>query len=221
MIERTTPSIARRLLQYAAGLICMALGVVLIRKADIGISPLSAIPAAVANITDFTLGNTSIAFHVLCTAGQLILLKKATVKALLTLPLAVGFGYLIDLLMFLLGPEPSFLPVRIIFCMAGIVLSGLGIAMIVGADLMLPAPDAFLREVSVFFRRPLSQVKTLGDILWVAITVVIELLTIKHLRCVGIGTVLSMLLTGRSVGLFQRLFPAFDLPPFSFHKKAG
>lgn len=202
---------ARRAAQYAAGLICMALGVVLIRKANIGISPLSAIPAAVSNVTSLTLGNTSILFHILCTIGQLILIRGIRLKAVLTLPLAFGFGYLIDLLMFLLGPEPRLIPVRILLCLIGIVVSGLGIALIVGADLMLPAPDAFLREASVFFRRPLSQVKTIGDILWVAVTAVIELLTVGRLNCVGPGTVASMLLTGRCVGLFQKLFPGIDL----------
>ncbi len=203
--------VARRAVQYAAGLICMALGVVLIRKANIGISPLSAIPAAVSNVTSLTLGNTSIIFHIFCTLGQLILLRGIRLKAVLTLPLAFGFGYLIDLLMFLLGPEPRSIPLRIILCLVGIIASGLGIALIVGADLMLPAPDAFLREASVFFNRPLSQVKTIGDIIWVAITAVIELLTVGRLNCVGIGTVASMLLTGRFVGLFQRLFPGIDL----------
>lgn len=210
--------VLRRAVQYTAGLICMALGVVLIRKANIGISPLSAIPAAVSNVTSLTLGNTSIIFHILCTVGQLILIRDIRLKAILTLPLAFGFGYLIDLLMFLLGPEPRLIPVRVILCFIGILASGLGIALIVGANLMLPAPDAFLREASVFFKRPLSQVKTIGDIIWVVITAIIELLTVGRLSCVGIGTVASMLLTGRTVGMFQKLFPCIDL---SSAKRAG
>jgi uncharacterized membrane protein YczE len=210
--------LTRRLPQYFLGLVLMALGVVLIKKADIGISPLSAIPAAVSNITPFTLGNTTIAFHFVCVLLQIILRGRITVKAALTLPLAVAFGYIIDLFM-LLPLGAMSLPMKCLVCLAGIAFTALGIVTIVGADLMLPAPDAFLRQASEKFGKPLSTVKVIGDVTWVAITLAIELIASHRVVSIGIGTVVSMLLTGKLVGVFNRLMPWLRMKPTSFDRK--
>lgn len=197
----------RRLLQYFIGLLVMALGVVLIKRAEIGISPLSAIPAAVSNITPFTLGNTTIAFHICCVILQVAVVRKIDLKTVLILPLAVVFGYIIDLLMFLLPMQGMGLALRCAVSFGGIVATGLGIVIIVGADLMLPAPDAFLRAVSGKFGIPLSRVKIAGDALWVVITLAIELISSGRVVSIGVGTVLSVLLTGKFVGLWGKWLP--------------
>jgi len=189
------------------GLFIMAFGVVLIRKAELGMSPISAIPAAIANITPFTLGNTSIGFHVLCVILQIILVRKITLKTVLLLPLAVVFGYIIDLYMFILNPGVMAFWCRIILCLFGIVFTALGIVIVVSVDLMLPAPDAFLLAASRYFEKSLSQVKIIGDISWVFIAAVIELLNMGTIASVGIGTLASMYLTGKLVGVFKKHLP--------------
>lgn len=212
-------NLKRRLPQYFLGLIVMALGVVLIKRAEIGISPLSAIPAAVSNITPFTLGNTTIAFHVCCVIFQIIVVGKVDVKTVLILPLAVVFGCMIDLLMLLLPLHGMHWTLCFIVSFGGIVLTGLGIVVIVGADLMLPAPDAFLRAVSAKYNVPLSRVKIAGDALWVVITLAIELIASGRVVSIGVGTVLSVLLTGRFVGVFNRLLPGLKMEPTDANKK--
>ena len=185
----------------------MALGVVFIKKAELGMSPISAIPAAIANITPFTLGNTSIGFHVLCVIFQIMLVRKITLKTVLILPLAVVFGYIIDLYMFILNPGIMAYWYRIVLCLSGIVFTALGIVIIVSVDLMLPAPDAFLLAASRYFERPLGQVKIIGDISWVLIAAIIEILNMGTIVSVGIGTLVSMYLTGKLVGVFKRHLP--------------
>lgn len=221
LFREAAMNLKRRLPQYFLGLLAMALGVVLIKRAEIGISPLSAIPAAVSNITPFTLGNTTIAFHVCCVLLQVLVVRKVDVKTVLILPLAVVFGYIIDLFMFLLPLSGMALWLRVLVCFAGIVFTGLGIVVIVGADLMLPAPDAFLRAVSARFRVPLSKVKIAGDALWVVITLVIELVSSGRIVSIGVGTVLSVLLTGKFVGVFNRLFPGLTMAPTAAGRKEG
>ena len=208
-------NLKRRLPQYIAGLILMAVGVVLIKRAALGISPLSAIPDAVANITPFTLGNMTIAFHALCVLMQIIVEKRVTLKTVLTLPLAVAFGYVIDLFMLLIALPSDSLWLRAAACFGGIVVTGLGIVMIVGADLMLPAPDAFLRAVSATYSQPLSRVKTVGDVVWVVLTIAIDLIFSGRIISVGIGTVFSALLTGKFVGWWNSLLPGLKMEPTS------
>jgi len=192
---------------YILGLFVMAFGVVLIRKAELGMSPISAIPAAIANITPFTLGNASIGFHVLCIILQLILVRKITIKTVLLLPLAVAFGYIIDLYMFVLDIGAIAYWHRIVLSLFGIVFTALGIVIIVSVNLMLPAPDAFLLAASRHFNRPLSRVKITGDIIWVFVAAIIEFFYMGTIVSVGIGTLISMYLTGKLVGVFKKHLP--------------
>ena len=197
----------RQLPQYIIGLFVMAFGIVLIKKAATGVSPVSVIPAALANITPLTFGNTTILFQVFCFLLILAVQRKIDVKTILILPVALVFGYIIDLYMYLLafGLMPVWLCYLI--CLAGIAATALGIVIIVGANLMLPAPDALLRTISAKYRQPLSRIKMAGDAAYVVIAILIELIFLHRVfspDCVWIGTILSVLLTGRLVGVFGR-----------------
>lgn len=203
----------RQLPQYIIGLFVMALGIVLIKKAGTGVSPVSVIPAALSNITPLTFGNTTIIFQVICFLLIILVQWKINVKTILILPVAIVFGYIIDLYMFLLqfGDMPVLL--CYIICLLGIALTALGIVIIVGANLMLPSPDALLRTISAKFNQPLSRIKMAGDATYVVIAIIIELIFLHRVfsqECVWIGTVLSVLLTGRLVGVFGKCFPWLD-----------
>ena len=206
-------NLKRRLPQYLIGLIVMASGVVFIKKAEIGISPLSAIPVALSNLTPFTLGNMTILFHTFCMLMTFMVQRRVSLKAVLLLPLAILFGYIIDLLMFIYAMPELSLVIRFIVSFGGIILSGFGIVLIAGADLMLPAPDALLRTISARAGKSLSIIKTVGDITWVAATVLIELVFAGKIISIGIGTVLSMILTGKLVGVFGKLLPKLKMEP--------
>ena len=206
-------NLKRRLPQYLVGLVIMASGVVLIKKAEIGISPLSAIPAALNNLTPFTLGNMTILFHTFCMLLTFPVQRKISLKSILLLPLAILFGYIIDLFMLLIPIPELNLFLKCIVNLGGAILSGFGIVLIVGTDLMLPAPDALLRAVSVRLEWPLSRVKIIGDIIWVAAALLMELVFSGTVLSVGIGTVISMLLTGKLVGVFTGLFPQLIMEP--------
>ncbi len=200
----------KRLIVYLLGLFVMAFGVVLIKKADLGMSPISSIPAAVAGMTPFTLGNTTIAFHVLCAIFQVAALRRVTLKSVLLLPLAIVFGYIIDLYMLIPFGSMS-LPLRALVCLGGILFTALGIVIIASTDLMLPAPDSFLRTLSTISGKPLGTLKIAGDVLWVVVTVILELVVRGRILSVGVGTVASMFLTGFFVTLLKKWLPIPDL----------
>ena len=204
----------RQLPQYVLGLLVMAVGIVLIKQADIGVSPVSVVAAALSNITPLTFGNTTILFHIFCFLLTIAAQRKIDVKTILIVPLSVVFGYIIDLYMFLL-PAGLFhsMPIwlRYVMCLLGIAATALGIVTIVGANLMLPAPDAFVRAVSVTYHKPLSRVKITVDALWAVLAIVIELIFCHAVLSVWIGTVLSVLLTGKLVGVFGKYLPWLDL----------
>lgn len=202
----------RQLLQYIIGLFIMALGIVLIKQANTGVSPVSVIPSALSNIfPSLTFGNTTILFQLFCFVLILLVQRRIDVKTILIVPLSIAFGYIIDLYMFLLSLDALALWVRYLFCLLGIAATALGIVIIVGANLMLPAPDALMRTVSATYNKPLSRVKCIGDAAFAAVSVVIEMVFCGEMRSVWIGTVLSVLLTGKLVGVLGKKLPWLNL----------
>lgn len=204
----------KRILQYVLGLVVMALGVVFMKRVNLGISPITAVPASLSSITRFTLGNMTIFLHAICVIGQIIIVRKITLKSILTMLVGVPFGYIIDGIMFLFNPGDLSVPLRIIFLVIGLAFSGLGVALVVGSDLMLPAPDELSHTISQVYSKKLSNVKIVSDAIYVAISVAIDLFFSKRISTVGVGTVLSVLLVGKFVGWFTKLFPKLTMEPF-------
>lgn len=201
-------NIKRQVPQYIIGLLILALGAVLLKKAALGMTPILSIPAAVSTFTALSLGTTTMLFHVVCWIGILILQRKIDLKTILIIPLAVVFGWIVDGYMLLLNFGKMAFWMRIIVNLCGIAFTALGIVTIVGCQGILPAPDAFLRTINVKYTIPLSKVKMVGDAVWVVIAIVVDLVfSHKLFLSVGVGTVLSVLLTGRLVGVFGRHLP--------------
>lgn len=214
-------NLKRRLPQYAIGLIVLALGSVLVKKADTGISPISSTPSALSNITPLSFGTTTAIFHVFCFILILLVQRKIDLKTILILPVAVVFGMITDLWMFLLAFGDMPLPLRYVLTLIGIVVTALGVVIIVGSDLMLPAPDAFPRTVSKLYNQPLSRMKIAADALWVVIAIIVELTFCHKIVSVWIGTLLAVFLTGKLVGVYSKYFPWIFMEPCEIGKPGG
>lgn len=206
--------LTRRILQYIAGLVCMAIGLVLLKRTYWGVSPITAVPDAVAGFTPMTLGNATILLHVLCVVLQIAVQRKVTLKSLLTLCVGVPFGYLVDLFMWLYDPDNPAVWAKCLMLVIGIAIQGFGVALISGCDMMLPAPDEFNNVVSRVYNKKLSNVKMIADATYVVIAIVINLISVGSLASVGVGTIVAVLLTGRFVGISYKLFPGIRMSPF-------
>lgn len=205
--------LVRRILQYIAGLVCMAIGLVLLKRTCWGVSPITAVPDAVANITPLTLGNATILLHVLCVVLQILVQKKVTLKSILCLFVGVPFGYLVDFFMWLWDPS-LLLWQKVVALVLGIAIQGFGVALISGCDMMLPAPDEFNNVVARTYDKKLGNVKMCADAAYVAVAIVINLIFQHSLASVGVSSVVSVLLTGRFVQLSYKAFPGIKMPPF-------
>ncbi len=202
---------ARRVTQYIIGLFVMALGIVLVKKADIGVTPVSAVASVLADIFPISFGTFSTLFQIGCFVVMIIIMRKVTVKAVMTVPVAIVFGILLDFFMALLPIEGWPVWGCYLLCLAGIAVLALGVVLIAGSDLPLPPPDALIRMVSSKFDWPHSRVKFAGDAIYVAIAFVIEILYFHFLESVWIGTALSVALTGFMVGRYWKWFPGLKM----------
>lgn len=196
----------KRYIEYILGLMTMALGVVLMKKAALGITPITSLPLALNEVLPvLSLGNWTILFHILCIIAIIVITKKVTVKTLLMIPVGIGFGYFIDFLLWLWSFETGSMVLRVVLLVVGIPVSGLGVALINDADLMLPSPDGLLRTIASVYHKKYPVVKICGDCTWVALSVIIELSVLHRLSAVNVGTVASALLVGRSIKAWNTL----------------
>ena len=184
----------------------MALGVVLLKKAALGITPITSLPLALNEVLPvLSLGNWTILFHILCIIAIIVITRKVAVKTILMFPVGICFGYFIDFLLWLWQFETGILWLRILLLVVGIPVSGLGVALINDADLMLPSPDGLIRTIAAVYNRKYPIVKIIGDCTWVTCAVIIELSVLHRLQAVHVGTVASALLVGRTIKIWNQL----------------
>ena len=184
----------------------MALGVVLMKKAALGITPITSLPLALNEVLPvLSLGNWTILFHILCIIAIIVITRKVAVKTILMFPVGICFGYFIDFLLWLWQFETDILWLRILLLVVGIPVSGLGVALINDADLMLPSPDGLIRTIAAVYNRKSPIVKIIGDCTWVTCAVIIELSVLHRLQAVHVGTVASALLVGRTIKKWNQL----------------
>lgn len=208
--KRTTGGLATTLkpvniLLYLLGMFVMGLGIVLIKKAQLGMSPIASIPNALSSILFWTFGRWSSIFQGFCCILIILIEKKFSWKALMTMVVAFGFGFIMDFYVKLLAFSVEGLIPRILLCLFGIVFTALGIVMIRTTNLVLPSPDELLVTLSKKTGKPHPTVKIIGDVTWVFVTVILELVFLHRIGSVGIGTVLSMFLTGVFVGRITKI----------------
>ena len=152
-----------RYIKYILGLATMALGVVLMKKAALGITPITSLPLALNEVLPvLSLGNWTILFHILCIIAIIVITRKVAVKTILMFPVGICFGYFIDFLLWLWQFETDILWLRILLLVVGIPVSGLGVALINDADLMLPSPDGLIRTIAAVYNRKYPIVKIIG-----------------------------------------------------------
>ena len=203
----------KRIPAYILGMLILALGIVLVTKANIGIAPASCIPYTLFVLFPFfTFGTWTSLFHFLCVLAQLVVMRRLTVKLVLQIPLAYVFGKIIDLFGILLNFTATSFAMGLLVLFGAILCLCFGISIVAGADLMLPPPDAMLRTISAKSSWPMGRTKFVGDICFVLSAIVLSSILVQTpLLVIGVATVLCMLLTGNGVSLIQRLMPFLDL----------
>ena len=200
---------AKRYLVFLFGLFISSLGVSLITKANLGTSPISAIPYVLSLKFPFTLGQFTIAFSLFLILLQLCILRRNfKAEHLLQIPISVAFGYFIDLTMAMLGfVEPQSYPAKLVALLIGCVILGFGVYLEVLADVAMLPGESFVRAVTQTWKTDFGVTKICFDVSMTVIAATISLVLSRQLYSVREGTVIAALLVGFIARLFGRLLP--------------
>lgn len=194
---------------YFIGLFIMTIGIAFSVRSDLGVSPVSSIPYTLTVVWNVEMGLATFLFHVVLVLIQILLLRrKFKLKNLFQLAVGVLFGlfttFCNDIVMKISLPDS--LPFRIGMLAVSIIVVAFGIFLYVPAEIMPLAGEGTMLAVSEVTGFKFSNVKIGFDISMSVISLIVCLITVHSMGSVGIGTVVSAVMTGLVLGVITKLF---------------
>ena len=189
----------KRYILFVISLFFIGFGISLTKHAGLGTSTVS----STANVMSIrfpvlTFGTWTILSNLFFFLGQVVVLRrKFRPVQLLQVPLAFLFGFFTDLGLWLAEffPNNAFW-LQLILVVAGNFVLAFGIVLSITANVLLNAPEGFVKALSDTLQQPFSEIKLIFDIIWVAIAACLSFLFFQALRGVGLGTILGAFLVG-------------------------
>ncbi len=188
------------------GLFISAFGASVAIKARLGTSPVACCPVVYAAPLGVSVGMSMFLFNVIFLLAQIALERREfPLFHLLQLIPAMLFGSLTDLTTILIGPLPAEgLPLRIAYCAVSIVMVGMGVFLLLRANLLMMCTEAFDAVVSRKTGVEYGIVKIIKDVLLVCIAAAGSLIIDHRLVHVGFGTAAAAVFVGMVVRWLKR-----------------
>ena len=197
---------AFRLLIYAAGLIILACGITMNTKTGMGVSPIISVPYSISEIWGLNFGNMTFIVYTIFVIIQAVLMRRITLDLILQLPLSLVFTRFLNLFDMILPESGSYIWEKLLMLAVAISLTGIGIIMSVRTDFVPNPGDGIVNEIAVVIKKSMGFTKNCFDLLNLCISCSVGMIFAGHLIGIGLGTVLTMLLTGRAVALYSFIF---------------
>lgn len=197
----------KRYFVFLVGLFINSLGVSFITKANLGTSPISAIPYVLSLNFPMTLGQFTIYFSILLILLQLLILRRNfKLEHLLQIPISIIFGYFIDLTMVMLSfIQPEIYILKIVYLLIGCLILGFGVYTEVLANVAMLPGESFVRAVSSTWKKEFGSTKVAFDVSITVLAALTSLILAHRLDGVREGTIIAALLVGFIARLFGRL----------------
>lgn len=199
----------RRLATFVLGVFVMSLGIAVAIRADLGTSPIAALPAVLAFASPISVGVYAILLNLAFLAIQpLILRDRFAMFQLIQLPITFAFGLLLDLSVYLtqwITPTSYFEQWG--WTLVSVVLMAVGVYVETLPRLAyLPGNGLVVAISMVQSRLSFGTIKILLDALLLALAVGASLLLLGELEGVGEGTIFAAFAVGMLLGLVNLIF---------------
>ena len=192
---------------FLAGMVIVSLGITCFTKSGLGISPMTAVPYALARSFDFSFSTTVFVVYTIMVFVQILIKGKNRVWwDLLQIPSSMLFTSFLRWFETAATFECHSFWQQLMVAVIGSILNGVGFAMMVDMQLVPNPPDGLIFVVSNVRGKDLGFWKNVFDITFVILAGVIDIVSGGKLISVGVGTALAMVITGRVVALTNRLF---------------
>ena len=193
-----------RRLTYLIGILFLACGITMNTKTRLGVSPVISVAYNIAELLHVSFGVMTFVYYGFLILVQLLLLRSDFDQIqwlqLLASFLTSAFISLFDYIL----PTAATLPVRICLLILAVVLTGLGIILTVGSEFVPNPADGTASAISTRSGWSLGFSKNVLDLVCILLALALGLVFRHQILGVGIGTVITMVLTGRVVALLQK-----------------
>lgn len=188
-----------------AGIAVMGFGIVVITRASLGNSPISACPYVVnLAFSDISFGTIMLAWQCLLVAIQVIVLRKDfQVISLLQIPVSVFFGGCIDFSAVFLGELfPQTYMDSLAFLGMGILFLALGVTLTIISRTVMNCGEVVVQAIATKTHIRFGTLKVVFDVSYAVVALCLSYLLMGHLEGVREGTIICAVLTGFIVNLF-------------------
>ena len=211
-------------LLWLFGIIFVALGVAICNKATLGVSMIAApafvVSDALQGISSFfSVGVVEYMLQGVLLILLCIIVRRFRVKYLLAFAVAVIYGYVLDLFIFIIGSSAfENIALRWVMLIVGDIVTAFGVSCFFRTYMPLQVYELFVAEVTKCFGFRISRVKWIFDISLLVISVALaillfsssdsfnykEILTSSY-HSIGIGTIATTLINSPLITLMGRL----------------
>lgn len=208
---------------YIAGLLILALGIILNTKSGLGVSPIISVSYSIATITHSNFGNMTFLLYAVFVLVEIVLHSVMYCKKTeseqpgqrslalqlgmdaLQLPLSLIFTRCMNLFSAWI-PEPGHhMAAQLLVLAAGIVCTGIGAAMSLNMRIIPNPGDGIVQAIADTVHKPVGLTKNCFDLFNICLTICVGLIFAHSLIGVGLGTVLSVLGVGRVIAAFNAI----------------
>lgn len=222
--SKPTPNLVLRIVVMFLGIICIAMGIAIAKLAMMGTAPISSVAAVMTEISErfdvpMTMGMWTFVFNLVYFSLEVVLLRsKFKAIQLLQIPLFLVMSAFVDVWLGIFGQfAPQTYPLQVTWLLASIVTLGFGIRVQLGSDLLMTPGDAAVQVLAYVSKKRFSKCKVAWDVSLMSLSALASLLVLGGLYQVREGTIISALLVGPAVRLWDGILNrvAWIIPPAS------
>ncbi|MFT7003669.1 MAG: putative membrane protein YczE [Sulfurimonas sp.] len=191
-------NVFRRVVVFTLALFITALGVSLLVKANLGVSPLSSVPYVYSLWTPLTIGELTIILESFFILLQIIVLRKNyKLTQLVQLPAVIVFGYCIDFTMLIVSDlNPTLYIEQVFLCLFACAIVAFGVFLLLKTHLTNLPIEGFALAVAQTYEKEFGTMKVRIDSSVLAFAILSSFVLLGQLEGIREGTILAALLVG-------------------------
>ena len=198
---------AKKILRTILGIIIIYGAVAFAMKAGLGVLPVDAAIATIADVIHMKVGTFAMLFHGCFIVGQILFEKKNFRKTeFLQVAYVVFGGSVLNFIYYtvLAGVNITLYPIRLLVAVLAFIVSAFGVSIVLETHLMRTPMEGFLQMVADKIGMAAGRLRQIIDIGLVIISVVLTLIfsTAWTLRE---GTIIAALIFGPAIDLWTKL----------------
>ncbi len=205
---------------YLLSIIIISFSVAMLSAVDFGISMIVAPAYILSEKLGITFGQSEYIIQAILFIVFCIIVKKVKPIFLISFLTCIIYGLVLDLWRVIIPAfNPQITPpgtldlwVRIVFFIVGMILTSLAVALSFKAYIYPQVYDFFVNETTKFYKIGISKFKTIFDMSFLAIGVIMSLIFFKGFVGVNWGTLVMAVFNGSIISFFSKTFDKFFEP---------